>query len=260
MLLVFLAQDLILFPRFLVSSRALPVAPVGVEEWTIDIDEGVVHAWYIRGGGRTAEAPGGTVVMMHGNGMLIEDWVVTAGWFTAMGWNVLLPEFRGYGRAAGKPSERALREDSVAFIDMLHERPEVDPRATVYYGRSIGAALAAQVARDRKPAGMILQTPPASVAAMAWRYGAPSFLVRNRFDTVSALREGARVPILLIEHDHDTIVPAAHLARVFDAAPHSQHLVLVGNHNILVDETQERLFRDEIEAFLAGVRDNAAGR
>ena len=256
LLLIFLAQDLMVFPRWSLASRALPEAPAGVEEWTIETDEGVVHARFMLGGGRTADAPGGTVVMMHGNGMLIDDWLDTARGFTAMGWNVLLPEFRGYGRAAGKPSERAIREDAVAFIDLLHQRTEVDPDATVYYGRSIGGALAALVACDRTPAGMILQTPPSSVSAMALRYGAPPFLLRNPFDTVRALREGTPVPILLIEHDRDRIVPAHHLARVLEAAPHARHLVLEGGHNGLADESQDRLFRDEIEAFLTEIQGN----
>ena len=258
--LVFLAQDMLVFPRFMVQSGGRQTAPAGVEEWTIDTEDGAVHAWFIRGGGCSDGSPCGTVVMMHGNGMLIDDWMDMAGGFTAMGWNVLLPEFRGYGRAAGKPSEQALRDDAVAFIDLLNERSDADPGAIVYYGRSLGGALAAQVARDREPAGMILQTPPASIAAMAWRYGAPPFLVRNRFDTVAALRDGPRVETLLIEHDKDRIIPASHLASLREAASHAKPLLLQGGHDVLANASQEQLFLEEVEAFLDSIKNDSQGQ
>jgi len=247
--LIFIAQDVLVFPRWAAGSRALPAAPAGVEEWTIDVPEGAVHAWFIPGGGRSAESPGNTVVLLHGNGMLIDDWLDTAAWFTAHGWNVLLPEFRGYGRADGTPSEAALRSDTVAFIDMLAERPEVDPAGTFYYGRSIGGCLAALVAVERPPAGLILQTPPASVASMAWRYGAPPFLVRNKFDTVRALHGIGGVPVLLVEHDSDRIVPGSHLQRLREAVPDAEQLLLQGDHNIL-DVGEETRFHQRFKSFV----------
>jgi len=259
-ILAFFIQDLLVFPPLLLKSQGGMTPPAGVEEWTIDTEEGVVHAWFISGGRCSEASPCGTVVMMHGNGMLIDDWIDTARWFPSMGWNVLLPEFRGYGRAEGKPSERALRNDVAAFIDLLHQRPEVDPHATVFYGRSIGGALAAQVAEIREPAGMILQTPPASIASMAWRYGLPPFLVRNKFDTVDALEDQSGVPILLIEHDQDAIIPASHLAKLRLAAPHADSIILRGDHNQLENMDQQRLFIDAVESFLDEIRNGQTGQ
>ena len=250
LVLLFLAQDVLLFPRHVLGAQTLPEAPVGFTEWTISTEEGSVHAWFLPGAGCGEGSDCGTVVMLHGNGMVIDAWIGEASWFAARGWNVLLPEFRGYGRAEGRPSEPALRSDTVEFIDRLRDEPGVDADRLVLYGRSIGGALAAQVARDRRPVGMILQTPPSSISDMAWRYGAPPFLVRNRFDTVSALEEVGTVPTLLLEHDADQVIPAAQSARIRRAAPHARHVLLKGDHNVLADPMEENRFLDALSVFL----------
>ena len=253
-LLMFFVQDHLVFPRWALDQAFLSEAPAGFEEWSITTDEGRVHAWYLAGSGCTEDAPGGVVVMLHGNGMYIDRWIAEASAFAAMGWNVLLPEFRGYGRAEGTPSQDHLRSDVVAFIDQLDGRSGVDPDRLVYYGRSIGGALAAQVALDRPPAGLVLQTPPASISALAWRYGVPPFLVRSPFDTIDALERLGPIPTLLIEHDADEVIPASHPARIMEVAPHARHLVLEGRHNGLASSTEDQRFMDEMGVFLELIR------
>ncbi len=250
LLLLFLLQDMLLFPRHMLGGRTLSEAPVGFTEWSIRSEEGPVHAWYLPGSGCDQQEACGTVVMLHGNGMVIDGWISEASWFAEQGWNVLLPEFRGYGRAAGSPSERKLRNDTVEFIDRLLLEPGVDPDCVVLYGRSIGGALAVQVALDRTPAGMILQTPPASIGEMAWRYGAPPFLVRNQFDTVGALETLGSVPTLLIEHASDQVIPGSQSKRIRESAPQARHVLLKGDHNILDNQSEEKRFLEVIGAFL----------
>ena len=250
---LFLLQDHLVFPRWAMGGSVLPGPPEGFEEWAIETDEGRVHAWFLPGVGANATSPRGVVVMLHGNGMLIDRWIGEASYLAGMGWNVLLPEFRGYGRAEGRPSEEHLRTDVLAFIDLLEERPEVDTGRLVYFGRSIGGALATQVALERTPAGMILQTPPASVAGLAWRYGVPPFLVRSPFDTIGALRGLEPVPILLIQHDEDEVIPASHLDDIMEVVPDARHVVLQGGHNGLDTPADEQRFIDEMTAFLGEV-------
>ena len=250
LIVVFMIQHALIFPRWAITRAPLIGPPVGYEEVYVDTDQGRVEGWFLRSVVGDDVGPRGVVVMFHGNGMLIDDWLAEAGWFASLGWHVLLPEYRGYGRSAGDPTQDRLESDMADFLRQLHERDDVRSDLIVYYGRSIGASLAAQVAEDAPPAGMILQTPPASIADMAWRYGAPPFLVRSPFDTTSALRELGEVPVLVIEHNADRIVPASDCRRVLASAPHARHLLLEGDHNVLSDGRQRRLFMDEVEAFL----------
>lgn len=247
---LYFAQDLMIFPRFGLEHRSYAAPPVGFFEWDLATPEGDVHAWFLPARVRGDGAPRGTVVMLHGNGMLIEDWIAEASWFAGLGWNVLLPEYRGYGRAEGTPSEAALREDTLAFLERLDaERPE-DGAPVVLYGRSIGGALAALVASERPPDGLILQTPPSSIRGMAMRYGAPPFLVRHPFDTVAALGSMESVPALLLEHDSDRVIPSGQSAAIREAAPWARHVLLGGDHNRLDGPGEEARFRSELTAFL----------
>lgn len=250
LLLVFVIQHALIFPRWAINRTPLIGPPVGYETLMIDTDQGPVEGWFLESTAGDEEGPRGVVVMMHGNGMMIDDWVAESGWLAGLGWHVLLPEYRGYGRSAGTPTQARLEADMSAFLATLRERDDVRTDRIVYYGRSIGASLAAQVAEHEVPAGLILQTPPASIAGMAWRYGAPPFLVRSPFDTMSALRGMDGVPIMIIEHDDDQVIPASDCRKVLEAAPHARHVLLKGDHNVLADGAEQGRFQREVEAFL----------
>ena len=84
-----------------------------------DVDGGGVEAWVLPGRGASAERPGPAVIFAHGNGELIDHWPDVLSWYVRQGVTVLLPEYRGYGRSAGRPSERDITDDFVWFHDDL---------------------------------------------------------------------------------------------------------------------------------------------
>lgn len=210
-------QDRMLFPREFADVTG---APMDAERLAITIESGSG-----RGGEVEAflsvppgEGPFPLVVVFHGNAECVD----TMGWarreYAARGWAVLTPEYRGYGRSAGKPSEKAIVADAVAFIDGVVKRLELDASRVVYHGRSLGAAVAAQVARERPPRAMVMESTFTSVAAMAMRYGVPPFLVKNPFRTDRVLREFAG-PVLLLHGTEDTIVSVEHSRRLVKCVP-----------------------------------------
>lgn len=229
--------------------RAGPIDRPGVEVMRVSTDEGDIPAWFLQGAGASETTPRGVVVMLHGNAMAIDDWFELASSLASKGINVLLPEYRGYGKAPGTPSEEALLRDVVAFIDQLRERPDVDGERIVIYGRSIGAALAAMVAAERPPAGLLLHTPPTSIASYAWRYGAPPILIRHPFRTDLALEKLGSVPILIISHDNDSLVPPHHPKRLREIAPHAEYFEVGGTHNVYASPKDERDFEEAMVEF-----------
>lgn len=175
-------------------------------------DDGVrLHGWYVPGRRRV------TLLWCHGNAgnishrldnlRLIRDRLQVG---------VLLFDYRGYGESEGVPSEDGTYRDARAFRAWL--RGEGDG-AVVYFGRSLGAAVATRLAVDDPPAALILETPFTSVTAMANRTlpGAGA-LVRTRYDTLGLITR-LRAPLLVAHGDADEVVPFEHGRAVFEAAP-----------------------------------------
>jgi fermentation-respiration switch protein FrsA (DUF1100 family) len=220
-----------LFPRF--RTRVDPGAGSGIaglERLHLATDEGDVEAWFLRGDGVSTERPGPAVLYAHGNADLIED---HAGWlepYRRLGVSLLLPEFRGYGRSAGSPSERAITEDFVAFYDLLASRADVDRTRIVFHGRSIGGGAVCALARRRKPRAIVLQSTFTSLPDVARRFLVPGFLLRDRFDNLSFLAEYDG-PVLLGHGRRDALVPHVHAERLHRAAPRSRLLSDEGRHN-----------------------------
>ena len=249
-LLLYIFQDRLVFPGAWMQVATGPLDRPGAEVLVVAREDGDIPAWFFTGTGASAQTPRGTVVLLHGNGHAMDDWFEFASAIAASGVHVLLPEYRGYGHAPGTPSQDALIEDVVAFRDRVAERPEVDEKRFVYYGRSIGAALGAQVALERPPAGLLLHTPPSSIAEYAWRYGAPPVLIRHPFRTTVALEQLSEVPILIIAHDRDGIVPASHQRTLKAKAPHAEFLELSGTHNAFSTESDRDAFHTALSAFI----------
>jgi pimeloyl-ACP methyl ester carboxylesterase len=202
-------QRSMLFPAPQAPARA---APAGMQSVWFEAPEigGRVEAWFCP----LATTPGQqrlrpAVVFAHGNGELIDHWPEVAETLNAWGYSTLLLEYPGYGRSSGSPSQDSIRATSRAAYDWLVEQPGVDRRRIVGYGRSLGAAAIAQLARDRRLAGLILESTFISVAAMARGFGIPAALVRDPFDTLAVI-EQYEGPVLVLHGARDDIVPVAH--------------------------------------------------
>ncbi len=260
-LVVWMVQHSIMFPRGTIhSDRLMGQVPDGIESIWLDTANGSrVEAWLIPGRGATEDNPGPAIVFTHGNAEVIDD-NLELGWLAEAGATVLLVEFRGYGRGTGSPSQRAIVGDTTNFVDLLRERPEVDPERIAYLGRSIGTGVLAQVARSRPPRAIVMLVPPARLDTMAWRFGVPPVFFRSPFRSDLAVAE-LDVPLLLLPRDQDRIIPSIHAVRLHDLAPRSELIMLKGTHNWLDDDGEMRREREAIRTFLVthGVLDDPTG-
>jgi hypothetical protein len=240
-------QGYIIFPRGMAADRTMLGPPVGVVSWTLDIGEDKpVEAWFV-----PSESEGlcPVVVIMHGNGELIDDLIGTAQSMAARGVHVLLPEYRGYGRSGGTPGEQAIVEDVSIFVRRLHEQPDVDERRVAYIGRSIGCGVAAGVAATEPPAALILMMPPARLDTMAWRLGVPPFVIHHPFRTDQVICD-LKMPILILARSDDEIIPASHPQLLHDLAAESELVIIDGTHNAVASEEAAERQRSAIAAFL----------
>jgi alpha-beta hydrolase superfamily lysophospholipase len=208
------------------------------------------------GAARPVAAAGAAVLVCNGNGGNRAMRAALAAGLARMGVAVLLFDYRGYGGNPGRPSEEGLAADARAAAGYLASRPEVDPDRVVYYGESLGAAVALRLATERPPAALVLRSPFASLAEVG-RVHYPvlpvSWLLRDRFDA-AALAARLEAPLLVVAGGRDRIVPVGHSRRLFAAAPEPKRLVVLdgADHNDLELLAGPRLLA-ELEAFLGGV-------
>jgi len=200
--------------------------------------------------------PGPAVLVLNGNGGNRSLRAPLAAALAGMGLHVLLFDYRGYGGNPGRPTEAGLAADARAALDHLAGRPEVDPDRMVYFGESLGAAVALRLATERPPAALVLRSPFASLAEVG-RLHYPlvpvGLLLRDRYDS-AALAGRLAAPLLVVAGDRDRIVPAGHSRRLFAAAPEPKRLVVLdgADHNDPDLLAGPRLLA-ELRRFLAGV-------
>jgi fermentation-respiration switch protein FrsA (DUF1100 family) len=154
-----------------------------------------------------------------------------------IGLAVFLFDYRGYGRSRGRPSEKGLYQDALAAYAYLVDVREIDPRKIVLFGRSLGGAVAGDLASRRRAAGLILESVFPSIAAIAKDYiwGLPAhWLLAARFNLAERLPL-IGMPVLIIHGDRDQIIPFQFGEQVFAAAlpPKEFYRVEGADHNNL---------------------------
>jgi fermentation-respiration switch protein FrsA (DUF1100 family) len=222
-----------LFPRHLL--RVDPNAGAGVrglEKLSIIVSEGKVEAWFLPADAVEAGRPAPLVIFAHGNGELIEHWPQALDPYRRMGLHLLLPEYRGYGRSAGLPSESAIVEDFVRFYDLVSLRPDVDPRRIVLHGRSLGGGVACGLARSRRPAALVLESTFTSVFDVARQWLVPRALITDKFDSASVVAS-LDVPVLIFHGTRDRVVPFEHGEKLSRLARRARLVRYECDHNDL---------------------------
>lgn len=231
--------------------------PPDAEVGWLDTPEGRVEYWTLLGEGVTEETPGPAVIYTHGNGERIDMWPAAMEPYRQLGVTVILAEFRGYGRSAGKPSEDAFAADLRSLRLALAGDARVDMERLVYHGRSLGGGAAGTLIAEHPPRALILESTFCSFPKVAWdRMYVPGFLLSNRFDTETALGQYAG-PLLVIHGDRDQLIPTHHgealaAARRPESAPSPRLQIASSGHN---DMLRGAVYWDAIESLLrdAGV-------
>jgi fermentation-respiration switch protein FrsA (DUF1100 family) len=235
-----------------VHIQATPAA-VGVpyEEVTIPTVDGIrLNAWFVR----SSTVSRAVVIYCHGNGGNIGDRIDWMKAFYDMGLNVLLFDYRGYGRSTGRPTEEGVYQDAVTVYDYLVRRPDVDRSLIAAYGESLGGAVAVDMAVKRPLAGLVIDGSFTSAQDMADLLypGLPTWFMTCRFDSVTKVRR-LTIPKLFFHNRDDTIIPFAVGKRLFDAAAEPKLLVpLPGEHGSGLFSDPER-YKHAFQSFMASI-------
>ena len=174
-----------------------------------------LHGWYISG---TSDL---TWLWFHGNGGNIGHRVTELALLhQRLGLSVLIFDYQGFGKSKGVPSEQGTYHDARAALSYLKQRYGLDSDNIVYFGHSLGTAIALELATSHNPAGLVLVSPFASVRDMS-RLVFPllpsSWLVRNKYNSLAHVPK-ARCPVLILHGEQDETVPIAQARKLFDYA------------------------------------------
>ena len=170
-----------------------------------------------------------TVVVFNGNAGNRSHRVGVAEALRARGYQVLLLDYRGFGGNPGRPSETALIEDAQAAFAFLTARDGVGPGRLVYFGESLGSAVAVRLAALHPPAAMVLRSPFTSlvdVGRVHYPFLPVGWLLEDRFSSIDLVGE-MTVPTLVVAGDRDRVVPAKQSRRLFERIAGSKKLVLL---------------------------------
>jgi fermentation-respiration switch protein FrsA (DUF1100 family) len=192
-----------------------------------------LHGWWV-----PASAPSaGHVLFCHGNAGNIGDRVAHAALLATAGFDVLLFDYRGYGRSSGRPTEHGTYRDARAAWRATREQPGVDMSRVIYLGESLGGAVALDLALELPPAGLVLQSTFSSVRDLARLHYPyiPAPVVPDAYPSLARIAH-LRAPLIVIHGERDEIVPPSHGNALFGAAPPPKRMHVVGGagHNDLV--------------------------
>ncbi len=222
-----LQRRLIYFPDRAAPSVA--VMGVGWEDVSYETTDGLtLEGWY-----REPEPGRPVVVVFSGNAGNRADRSSLGRRLAGRGLGVLLTDYRGYGGNPGSPTESGLARDARAALAFVRERAA--GVELIYFGESLGAAVAIELATVDPPAALILRSPFTSMADVGrvhYPWLPVGSLLKDRFPSDERIKS-VLAPTLVFAGDADTMVPIGQSREICEAAPGCDQLVAISgaDHN-----------------------------
>ncbi len=190
-----------------------------------------LHGWFVPGNRRE------TMLWCHGNAGNISHRLDNLKLLhDRIGINVFIFDYRGYGRSQGRPSEQGTYLDAEAALSYLHSRTDVDSNSIVIFGRSLGGAVAVDLASRHQCLGLILESTftslvdifevPIDIAEMGSR------MAPIKYDSFSMIKR-IKAPLLMLHGDRDEVVSFESGATLFKAANQPKRFCIIrgAGHN-----------------------------
>lgn len=236
-LLFFFQEYLIFVPAKLGADYVFDL-PGHPEEINIKTEDSVL----LNGLLFRADSSKGVILYLHGNGGSLASWGNVAEVYTDNGYDLFMPDYRGYGKSGGEiTGSEQLFSDVQTVYDELKKSYSEDN--IVVLGYSIGTGMAAKVAADNHPRLLILQAPYYSLSDIAReRFPLlPSFLLRYKLNTYQYL-ERCRMPVVIFHGDADEVISHyASLKLKKLLKPEDRVVILEGlGHNGMLDDQRYR--------------------
>lgn len=230
--------------EYVVTFRPEPYAPSaawtlpqgGEDVWFVAADSVRLHGWFIEARTKPAAA---TIIYFHGNGGNLSN----VGWIgerlAMQGFNVLLFDYRGYGRSEGRANdERGLYADANAAYDYAVRERGATPERLVLYGQSLGTTAVAELASRRVCGAIVLESGLSSASDLAasllpWLPRWLHKLGKNRFESARKLAD-IHCPVMVTHGEPDNRIPTEQGRVLYQSAHEPKRLLIVpgAGHNV----------------------------
>ena len=244
-LAVYFFQDFIFFrPEKLPKDFAFNYDNLTFDEYILDLKEDVTMS----GLHFKVDKPKGVVFYLKGNSKSIKGWGKFAVDFNRNGYDVLMVDYRGFGKSTGKRTHTALKEDLQLIYNMI--KSKVPEKFIVLYGRSLGSGFATKLASANNPGLLILDAPYYSLSHVAKRY-LPfmpiAWAIRFPIPTFKWLKY-VKCPIHIIHGTEDTLIPFRSSIKLGNVNSDRVrlHPIIGGGHNNLHNFPMYHQVLDEI--------------
>lgn len=221
---------LIFFSGKLPADYTFNTVPPGREVWMETEDGERVHGIFYHYDSSTV------LLYFHGNAGDLSGWQFIIQDFARLPYNVLMIDYRGYGKSTGRISEKGLYADGEAAYRWLRSAGFENDNILIY-GRSIGTGVAVDLASRYRCKGLVLEAPFTSMGVLANEKLPllfPSLYLRYRFDNFGKINK-VKGPIVFIHGSSDDLIPIAHSQQLYDRYQGDKRFVIIegGGHNDL---------------------------
>lgn len=237
LIVAFLLQDrLIFFPRPLDKDYRFSLTSEDEEVFITTTDGNTINGLlYKRPGNKNV------VLYFHGNGGSLDMWQTASDKILPLGCDLLIIDYRGYGKSTGTFSESGFYDDAHSAYKFLLQNG-YRPDQVVVCGRSLGTGIATELASTEQVKALVLISPYTSLANIATErmpYLLPGLLIKYRLNTLKII-ENVKVPVLVIHGTNDISIPYAHGQKVYEAIKAPKKLVSIegAGHSNLDDYTE----------------------
>jgi alpha-beta hydrolase superfamily lysophospholipase len=242
--LLYYLQEFFLFkPEKLPKDFAFHYDNQKVAEYNLETpDGGIINGLHF-----IVENPKGVVLYLKGNSKSIKGWGKFAVDFTRHGFEVIMLDYRGFGKSTGRRSQKAIQADLQLVYNKIKER--VLERYIILYGRSLGSGFATKLATQNNPRMLILDAPYFSLTKVAGKY-MPfmplSLLMRYPLPTYKWIKY-VKCPIHIIHGTKDKLIPFSSSIKLSQLNPKNTRLYAViggGHKNLNNFETYHKMLSE----------------
>ncbi len=230
--LLYYLQDYFLFkPEKLPADFQFYYENQEVDEYNIETRDGAI----LNGLHFKVEDSKGVVLYLKGNSKSIKGWGKFAVDFTRNGYDVVMMDYRGFGKSTGRRNQKALKRDLQVVYNKLKEH--VAEKHIILYGRSLGSGLATKIASVNNPRMLVLDAPYYSLTKVTSRY-MPfmplSWLIKYPLPTYKWIKY-VQCPIHIIHGTDDKLIPYKTSVKLSKIKPKLTQLytVIGGGHKNL---------------------------